>query len=58
MFLGYHLAPGGHWQGDNIVAYLEVLMNAKDQKVRFYRIKEATLLAEGLTFPLRPPALQ
>ena len=53
MFLGYHLAPGGPWQGDYLVADLEDLMNVKDQSVRIYRIKEVTLPAEGLTFPLR-----
>ena len=53
MFLGYHLAPGGHWQGDYLVADLEDLMNVKDQQVRIYRIKEVTLPAEGPTFPLR-----
>ena len=53
MFLGYHLAPGGHWQGDYLVADLEDLMNVKDQNVRIYRIKEVTLPAEGPTFPLR-----
>ena len=53
MFLGYHLAPGGHWQRDYLAADLEDLMNVKDQTVRTYRFKEATLPAEGPTFPLR-----
>ena len=34
LFLGYHLAPGGHWQGDYLVADLEDLMQVTDQKVR------------------------
>ena len=34
LFLGYHLAPGGHWQGDYLVADLEALMNVQDSKVR------------------------
>ncbi len=53
LFLGYHLAPGGHWQGDYLVADLEDLMGVKDQQVRVYRIKEVTMPTEGPTFPLR-----
>ena len=53
MFLGYHLAPGGHLQGDCLVADPEDLMNVKDQKARIYRIKEVSLPSGGPTFPLR-----
>ena len=34
LFLGYHLAPGWHWQGDCLVADLEDLLKVKGQQVR------------------------
>ena len=59
IFLGHYLQPGGEWKGDFLVADMEEFeQDSMREKCHIFRVKEVSMVADGVRFPLREARME